>query len=297
MPRSLLRTALLSSALLLAPIACSPAPSPSGVEQPSPTVDVPVAPGPSSSASAPETGTASAPPAEAPCSPQFGELCGVVRFTGKVPAMVSPPKRKEADYCKDWSVPHNAVRVKDGGLADVAIYVVSGLPPVETESMIPDAAVKRRECVHEPRVLLARVGQTVMVGNEDGTLHNVHVYGPDGASAWNRAQPRRAPEIAHLLDTQGVYRVTDDVHPWEQGFFVVLPHTWAAVSDEKGAFLIDNLPPGKLGVEAWHSIYGKKRIEVTIEPGMGATAVLTFDGTERMAAENPNAAAELKSFR
>ena len=48
-----------------------------------------------------------------------------------------------------------------------------------------------------------------------------------------------------------------------------------------GTFKIDNVPPGKYTVEAWHEKYGTKTQEVTVEAGKGGKVTFKYDGTEK----------------
>jgi hypothetical protein len=46
-------------------------------------------------------------------------------------------------------------------------------------------------------------------------------------------------------------------------------------------YKIDNVPPGKYTIEAWHEKYGTKTQEVTVEAGKPAKASFKYDGTEK----------------
>jgi hypothetical protein len=54
-----------------------------------------------------------------------------------------------------------------------------------------------------------------------------------------------------------------------------------AVTKGDGTFKIDNVPPGKYTLEAWHEKYGKKTQEVTVEAGKPAKVTFKYDGTEK----------------
>ena len=91
--------------------------------------------------------------------------------------------------------------------------------------------------------------------------------------------------------------LTDDVHAWKLGYIVVSEHGHASVTDQSGDFSIERLPPGTYGLEAWHSVYGTKKATVVVKENEGARVDFSYDGTEALSKENPNANAEMKSFR
>lgn len=232
-----------------------------------------------------------------PCASIPGAICGEVLFTGTPPAMTVPPKRDYSDVCKKFDIPHNAVRVTNGRLADVAVRVVTGLANSGAGQSPAPLELRRSKCVHLPRVAVAMVGQELLVHNHDGTLHNVHGYGPNGISWFNKAQPKKASPITAVFNEAGIHIIGDDVHPWERGFVVVSPHPFADVTRSDGTFTIKGLPPGTYGLEAWHSIYGTKSLTVVVESDRSSTVSITFIGTEPLSPENRGAADELRSFR
>ncbi|HHZ98873.1 MAG TPA: carboxypeptidase regulatory-like domain-containing protein [Candidatus Marinimicrobia bacterium] len=67
-------------------------------------------------------------------------------------------------------------------------------------------------------------------------------------------------------------RVKCDVHPWMGAFIGVLDHPFYSVTDEKGNFEIENLPPGTYTVEAWHERLPAKTVTVTVQADGDATA-------------------------
>lgn len=235
--------------------------------------------------------------AEACAAASPGTVCGVVGFTGTPPVMKEPRQRPDADFCKLDHVVHDSVLVKQGRLKDVVIRVVSGLP-ASTRPAKPTGSVDihQRKCVFAPRVATAIVGQTLRFLNEDGTLHNIHAYDKDGQSWFNMAQPRGAPAIEKDLEDEGIVRLSDDVHPWMTGFVVVSPHKHITVTPETGVFTLAGLPEGKYGIEAWHSIYGKKRATVTVKSGEVSTVSFAYTGKEAFAEENRRAAEDVQSY-
>jgi hypothetical protein len=48
------------------------------------------------------------------------------------------------------------------------------------------------------------------------------------------------------------------------------------VSDDKGSYKIDNLPPGNYTLTAWQETYGTQTQKITVAAGKPATANFTF---------------------
>src|SRR5262245_23876524 len=77
------------------------------------TVEVPTTP-PSATANSTESAS----------RPGTGNVEGAVSFTGRAPAKQFATRASDAEFCKDHLVPHNAVVVTAGKLADVFVRIV-----------------------------------------------------------------------------------------------------------------------------------------------------------------------------
>ncbi|HMG73899.1 MAG TPA: carboxypeptidase-like regulatory domain-containing protein [Pyrinomonadaceae bacterium] len=61
----------------------------------------------------------------------------------------------------------------------------------------------------------------------------------------------------------------------------VFSHPFFAVSDSKGAFTIEGLPPGNYTFAAWHEEFGEKSFDVTIYPNSLQNLDVNFDMADR----------------
>jgi plastocyanin len=168
------------------------------------------------------------------------------------------------------------IALQDGRLANVFVYVKSGL---EGKSFPVPAEKKRVDqlgCLFMPRVLGAQVGQTVEFANSDATLHNVHAL-PAANEESNDPQAQGMPPVDRKFDKPEVMvPVRCDIHPWMVTYIGVLPHPYYAISGEDGTFSIPNLPPGRYTLEAWHEKLGTRTREVTVAPGEAVTVDFDF---------------------
>jgi len=202
---------------------------------------------------------------------------GSVEFTGKPPTMGK--LHREADpYCAKKPMNDPSVTVKSGKLENVWVHVTKGAkesaPPSSTVSM------DQKDCMYTPRMTTAVVGQKILAKNGDPVLHNVHTY-LGATTLFNKGMPNeKAAPIEYVAKEEGMMKWKCDVHPWMRGYIGVSKNALQAVAGD-GTFKIENVPPGKYTIEAWHEKYGAKTQEVTVETGKPAKVTFKYDGTEK----------------
>lgn len=173
----------------------------------------------------------------------------------------------------------NEIALKGGRLANVFVYVKSGLEGKSFPAPAEKKRVDQHGCLFTPRVLGTQVGQVVEFTNGDATLHNVHAL-PVSNEESNDPQAQGMPPVDRSFSKPEVMvPVRCDIHPWMVAYIGVLPHPYYAVSGEDGTFSIPNLPPGRYTLEAWHEKLGTRTREVTVEPGQ--VVAVDFDFTRK----------------
>jgi len=207
-------------------------------------------------------GVASAAPGSAPA------------VTGKVILQGQPMKVKminmssEPGCAKLYSTPpttEDVVVGPGGGLKNVVVYVSAGGP----EQIGPPAqpvSVEQKGCWFAPHIVVMQANQEVRVMNEDATTHNIHPLASVNRE-WNKAQPPGTAPLEETFAREEFISVKYNIHSWMHSYFVVLKTPYYSVSNENGTFSLENLPPGKYTVTAWHEIYGKQTQEVTVSGG------------------------------
>ena len=163
----------------------------------------------------------------------------------------------------------------DGSLANVFVSLQGTFPasPVPSEPV----AIDQRACIYDPRVVGARVGQTLQVRNSDALLHNVHSVSDHG-NDFNLSQPTAG--MGHRLSlrhAEKMLRITCDVHRWMTAFVGVVDHPYFATSGAGGTFTIANVPPGTHTIQAWHEHYGVMTQTVKVTEGATATVEFTYN--------------------
>lgn len=203
-------------------------------------------------------------------------------ITGRVIVEGTPPKaqtiRVDGDKTCATLVPgaerqtETWVVGEGGGLANVFVYVKTGLEgrsfPVPTEPVVLD----QQNCWYTPRVVGVRVGQSFQVLNSDPLLHNVRAQAAVN-QAFNQGQPVQGVRYSHTFSTDEVMvPIKCDVHAWMNAWVGVMNHPYFAVTGPSGAFELPNLPPGTYTVEAWHEAGGTTTGTVTV-PASGAATL------------------------
>src|SRR6266850_1320599 len=118
-----------------------------------------------------------------------GTIVGHVKYMGPTP--VNPIIRMGADprcnklYVGKRPTAPTFVVGTDGAFANVLVNLDGSFPATPVPAT--PAVLGQKDCQYAPRVLGARIGQTLQVTNEDPTDHNVHSLSKAG-NDFNRTQ-------------------------------------------------------------------------------------------------------------
>ncbi len=198
-----------------------------------------------------------------------GAIKGTIRFTGKKPArklidMSGDPACVEAHHRKayDESVVVNA----NGTLANVFVYIRSGLEGKNFEVPTKPVTIDQRGCWFRPRVLGIQTGQNLEVINSDPVTHNIHPMAQINRE-WNHSQGAGdAPLERKFLKPEVMIRVKCNIHSWMRAYIGAFDHPYFAVTGSDGSFAIPNVPPGDYVVEAWQETLGQQEQKITVTP-------------------------------
>ncbi len=204
-------------------------------------------------------------------------MSGKVSFEGAAPAPVKMPVSSDAacQALHPAGIERRAFEVQDGGLANVVVYVKSGLGGSYATPSEP-ALLDQQGCEYVPSVLVLQVGQVLKIRNSDGTFHNVHGFATANA-AFNIAQPRKGMEASRSFDKpEALFPVRCDMHPWMRAFIAVVPHPYHAVSGADGSFAIQGLPAGSYEIEAVHDKLAPVAAKISVRDGEAAVLNLSL---------------------
>lgn len=207
----------------------------------------------------------------------WGSLSGTFVLGGKIPAPVKIKIDKDVEVCSKGKLVDESLIVdaKTRGIADIMVYIHTkpgeSLPKIHPDySKTANDKVKLDNtlCRFEPRVVLLRTSQSLVIGNTDPVGHNANaaftkniafnVTIPAGGSI-TKALPNAEPRPA---------TVTCGIHPYMKSFVLLKDHPYMAKTDKQGKFKIKKIPGGEWTFQFRHDKYiGSKAGQITIAKG------------------------------
>ena len=201
-------------------------------------------------------------------APGGAKLSGRVLYRGKPPARRAINMAKDAECIElhgDKSVlDEDLIISPEGGVKNAFVRVSRGAPKRDYPMPEKPAALDQEGCMFHPRVQGIRVGQKLLVGNGDPVTHNVRSF-PVLNPAFNFGQPPKTePRVRVFERAEREIEIQCDFHLWMHAYVFVMDHPFYCVSEDSGAFAIDDLPPGDYTFECWHEKLGKQRKAVKV---------------------------------
>ena len=192
-----------------------------------------------------------------------GSILGEVKFNDVRPKLPTLKISKDQDYCGE-TLPNETYLIDpNGGLKNVVVFIETA--PNSRADPQKENILDNTGCRYSPRVMAMQKGERLKVRNNDPKLHIPHSY-LDERTVFNLSLPFRGttidatPKIRH----PGILKVFCDTHAWMQAYIHVFEHSFFAVTDERGMFSIDNVPPGTYTLRAWHEEAGIRSQEITV---------------------------------
>ena len=221
-----------------------------------------------------------------------GILRGVVRFNGTPPKLEPVAVNKNRDVCGEQKASEALVLGPDRGVKG-SVVLIEGVTKGKKGS--GDVVIDNNKCLFVAHVTATGPGDRVRVKNSDAILHNthgkLHAAGAAGKQhVFNLALPTKDQmvDITKRLGKPGVVRLLCDAHPHMSAWMIVHDSPYFAVTDERGAFRIEGVPPGTYKVTMWHEGYHPKGADKDGRPVYGDPHTVTREVTVA-----PNGAATL----
>jgi plastocyanin len=220
-------------------------------------------------------------PARGLTAPAGGSVSGKVTLSGVI-AKPKPLDLSKEPACVKMRAanplyPESVVTGTENSLRNVVVYISAGdsenVPPTPTP-----VSYDQEGCHYTTHVLAFRVGQEVKISNNDPIPHNIHPIAKANRE-WNKIQLPGTPPFSYSFEREEFIPVKCNIHPWMQGYFVVLRTSHFAVTGDDGRFSLPNLPPGHYVITAWHELYGTQSKEITV--GNGESESLDFSFTAK----------------
>jgi plastocyanin len=217
-------------------------------------------------------------PESAPEAQFAGAIIGVVHFQGKPPARV--PIDMSMDPACSLTAGQNLSEqyvINDSKLANVFVYIKSGLPATSASSDARPVVLDQQGCRYTPHVIAVQQGGTVEFRNSDPTMHNIHTTSVAGNPQVDVSQgPGGTPQTRQFTTPELMMPIRCNNHPWMEAFLNVAPNRFFAVTRPDGTFSIPGLPPGTYTVAAVHEKLGERDMQVTVTAKSQSRADFTF---------------------
>lgn len=145
----------------------------------------------------------------------------------------------------------------------VVVYLEGAAAEPEASGAEPPAVeVAQQDRRFVPDLVAIPVGSAVSFPNHDPIFHNIFSLSKAKSfdlGSYDRGQTRKV-----VFTKAGIVEVYCHLHPNMAATIVVTPTRWYARPDSAGRYRIDNVPPGKYTLVAWHKSAGffRKPIEV-----------------------------------
>lgn len=199
---------------------------------------------------------------------------GSIRYAGAAIEKKRIPMTIDQYICGKEKEPEDLLLASNNGISNAVVSLQNVPPGSKREWNFPPAKMDQQQCSFTPRVIIVPVGGTMEFLNSDRLLHNVRSTGKENPP-FNRAQPH-ARSISFVFKQPETLRVDCDLHSWMRGWVVIAEHPFYAVTNDKGEFTLDNVPPGKYTLRVWQEALGNMTQEVVVADKAVTTVSLTM---------------------
>ncbi len=191
-------------------------------------------------------------------------ISGTVSFAG------TPPQPEKIDMSADPACKGDnswrPIVVNGGRLANVLVYVKSGLGERKFDPPSTKLTVEQKGCTYRPHVAAVMAGQPVEFLDDDMTMHNVHPKTKNNKE-WNEAQHANGGSVTRTFQNpELMILVGCNQHPWMRMYLSVMSNPFYAVTGTDGSFTLKGLPPGTYTVAAVQEKLGEKTETITVGP-------------------------------
>jgi plastocyanin len=140
------------------------------------------------------------------------------------------------------------------GVSGASVVYVEAIAGKTFPAPAEQPVVAQRRLMFQPHILPVQQGSTVEFLNSDGVAHNVFwpSVGGNKKLAHNLGTWPQNEKRAFKFDAVGAVPLLCNVHPEMNGYIVVVPTPYFALTSESGEYKIENVPDGSYSLAAWH---------------------------------------------
>jgi hypothetical protein len=208
-----------------------------------------------------------------------GSVVGTVRLVEAYEKPARLKVYKNRAFCGPWVANESLLVSHDGGVQNTVIV----LHPADRQTHAQPASVTldNRNCAFTPHVQVATVGSKLLLKNSDPILHAVHAR-LGNETLFNVGLPRWR-QVMKTLTRSGIIRINCDVlHTWMSASIVVTDSRYYTVTDQKGRFVIEQLPAGEYEMETWHEKLGSRNRRLMVPESVQTSVDVLYRANQRM---------------
>ncbi len=219
-----------------------------------------------------------------------GNLKGRVFLEGDLPPsrvyhLIFSPN---IEFCRSISdgqgnrILHEYKTSSDGGLEDVVVSLV-GIKKGKPFNLNP--IIWLENCQIRPFVTPVQNNHPVTIANNDPIFHDIQGYSLDSKytfQMFNKPVLEKATvqEEIKFRPEHYIFRTQCGVHDYMQSWGIAVGNPYYAVTDENGAYEIENIPPGTYFLIAWHPNMDVQAQKVTIKTDLTVEMGFVFDASK-----------------
>ena len=192
---------------------------------------------------------------------QAGMITGTVRAEGnpaaEADALCGKYEGRQFKFVErvNYAEVHNFVVFIEGQVGGKAV------PPEKPAQVVTDR-ITQKGATFTPHVLPIVVGTTVEWPNNDDILHNV--FSMSDTTNFNLGL-YKSPQVEKVtFNKPGRADIFCSIHSRMSCIVLVLENPYFAATNEKGRYVIPNVPPGKYKLKAWHERMPAQTIDITV---------------------------------
>jgi plastocyanin len=146
---------------------------------------------------------------------------------------------------------------------EYAVVYLAGIDkPLTSVAAAEPIIINQKNKRFFPRLMPIVTGQTVHFFNQDELEHNV--FSTEEKQSFDLGRYPKGDFRPVTYEQSGNYKVYCNIHQKMVLDIVVLDNHYFAVTDEKGDFSIDNVPPGNYKLNVWHIYGGMTEQNITV---------------------------------
>lgn len=146
-------------------------------------------------------------------------------------------------------------------------------------------SLKVRLCHAKDYVIGISNGVDFLIENMDPVKHEIATYEIDGSAVYQKSNKSVLSNSSQVRSTFShpntkEFLLRCNLHPFLQTQALIVENPYFAVTDAKGQFSIEKIPPGTYDIIAWHPYIPTQKKRVTITAGQKTEAGFEFNSKD-----------------